>query len=215
MPSSAPTSSDVDLAGFERASPRARLGVAAAVVLVIAALAGTVLWGIVRQGGQGAAELVPANPGQSGAAVVAGGEVFVHVGGAVRAPGLYRLPADARVVDAIAAALGFAEGAEREAVNLARPLVDGEQLIVPLVAADGAGSGSGGAGAGAAGDSKLDLNRATTAELEELPRIGEALAGRIIAWREEHGRFTSVDDLAGVSGIGEKMLETLRPLVRV
>jgi competence protein ComEA len=115
------------------------------------------------------------------------------------------------VVDAIAAAGGFADDADRDAVNLARTLDDGEQLPVPrageAVAAPGA--------AGTAADGRSDLNTADAAQLEELPRIGPALAERIIAWRDDNGRFTSVDDLLAVPGIGDKMLSSLRDLVTV
>ncbi len=137
-------------------------------------------------------------------------ELFVHISGAVTAPGLYVLRDGARVVDGVAAAGGFAEGADEGAVNLARPLSDGEQLVVPVVGASPAAE----SGAITA-DGRIDLNSATVAELDTLPRVGPAMAERIIGWRDENGRFTSVDDLLAVPGIGDKMLEALRDLVRV
>ncbi|WP_296197074.1 ComEA family DNA-binding protein [uncultured Microbacterium sp.] len=204
---------DDALEAYPRAPARVRLGVAAAIVLVITGLVVAVVWGMLRPGAA-PYESVTASP------VAASDVLYVHVGGAVRAPGLYELPAGARVVDAVAAALGFTDDAAREGINLARPLTDGEQLLVPsTTAATGEGGAPGVAGgSGAAAGSAsglLNLNTATQAQLEELPRIGPALAKRIVEWREQHGRFTSVDDLGGVSGIGEKMLETLRPLVTV
>jgi competence protein ComEA len=203
----------------DAASPRRRLGLGAAVVLLIGALGVTVAIGIVR-GAMSPVEDVVIEP-TTVAATPAAAAVHVHVSGAVRMPGLYVLPAGARVVDAIAAAGGFAGDADRDAVNLARPLDDGEQLPVaregeappPGQAAVG---GAGPGGAGLDGEAPpIDLNTADAAQLETLPRIGPALAERIIAWRDDNGGFTSVEDLLAVPGIGDKMLESLRDLVTV
>jgi competence protein ComEA len=142
--------------------------------------------------------------------VVAGGELYVHVLGQVAHPGLYVVDSDARVVDALAAAGGTLDDADLQAVNLARLLSDGEQLVVPAI---GAAAESG--DSGAVGDGLIDLNNADQDELETLPRIGPAIAQRIIEWRESNGRFGSVDDLLAVSGIGEKLLAGIRDLVRV
>ena len=138
--------------------------------------------------------------------------VYVHVSGSVVAPGLYVLDGSARVIDAVAAAGGFAPGADEEAVNLARTLSDGEQLHVP--AQGEAGAPSSAAAVGPA-DARVNLNTADAAELDTLPRVGPAMAARIIQWREANGRFTSVDDLLAVPGIGDKMLEALRDLVSI
>lgn len=138
------------------------------------------------------------------------GELYVHVLGQVEIPGLYVLDIDARVVDALAAAGGTLDDADLQAVNLARPLSDGEQLVVPVVGAATEDSGS-----SSAGDGLIDLNNADQTELETLPGIGPALAQRIIAWRDENGRFHSVDDLLVVAGIGDKVLAGLKDLVRV
>lgn len=193
---------DDGLDAYQRAPRRVRLGIGAIVVAVIVVLAGTVLMGMTR-GTAGEVEVTANEPVAE--------EIYVHVGGAVREPGLYRLPPDARVVDAVAAALGFADDADRDGVNLARTVTDGEQLVVPALGADGEPSGDG--ASGVAADGKINLNRASLTELEELPRVGPALAQRIVDWREENGAFASVDDLLAVSGIGEKMLEAIRPLV--
>lgn len=142
--------------------------------------------------------------------IAVGAELYVHVLGQVTNPGLYVLEPEARVVDALAAAGGTLDDADLQSVNLARVLSDGEQLIVPVI-----GAAPDSEGTEAVGDGLIDLNNADGAELETLPRIGPALAQRIIDWRETNGRFQSVDDLLAVPGIGEKLLAGLRDLVRV
>jgi competence protein ComEA len=147
--------------------------------------------------------------------------IFVHVLGAVRQPGLFELHDGARVMDAVAAAGGLTESADPAGVNLARIVGDGEQLYVPRLgeAQPGAPPGSppngGAAGGAGAPVGPLDLNTATVADLDTLPRIGPALAQRIIDYREANGRFRSVDDLRSVTGIGEKTFDGLKDLVRV
>lgn len=184
-------------------------------MVVLVALAATVGIGILRGAGS-PVETASVTGGRSDSRALdretdaaARPELFVHVSGAVAAPGLYVLRDGARVVDAVAAAGGFADGADENAVNLARPIGDGEQLVVPLVGAAPV------AGAAPVGDGRINLNTATPSDLDTLPRIGPAMAERIIAWRDENGRFTSVDDLLAVPGIGDKMLEALRDLVTV
>jgi competence protein ComEA len=153
----------------------------------------------------------------SGAAAT--GVVVVHVVGQVRHPGVIELPAGSRVVDAVAKAGGATKGADLSAVNLARVLIDGEQLLIPkpgeAVGASAPGAGAGGAASGPAAPAPINLNSADLAALDGLPGVGPVLAGRILAWRAEHGRFSSVDELGEVSGIGEKVLANLRPLVTV
>ncbi|CAH0220745.1 ComEA family DNA-binding protein [Microbacterium sp. Bi128] len=194
-----------------RLGSRRRLGVGAVIVLVLLAFAVTVGIGIFR--GTTGTETVTTTPAPTGrASAPAGAGVYVHVAGAVRAAGLYRLDVGDRVADAIARAGGFADDAERAGVNLARAVTDGEQIVVPVV---GAAPTAAAGGAPGATVGPLDLNTATREQLDALPRIGPALADRILAWREENGRFTSVDDLGSVPGIGDKMLAGLRDLVRV
>jgi competence protein ComEA len=142
--------------------------------------------------------------------------LIIDVEGRVRRPGLVHLPAGSRVADAVRSAGGAAPGAVLARLNLARVLTDGEQLLVPgpddtnTPSAPAAGPGP------APGSSApLDLNAATQEGLDALPGVGPVLAGRIVAWRTAHGRFTSVDELGEVPGIGPKALERLRPLVRV
>ncbi|MFJ2533993.1 helix-hairpin-helix domain-containing protein [Microbacterium maritypicum] len=192
---------------------RLRLSIGAAVVLALVVLSAAVGLGIMR--GQAApVESVPLTDAGSGngSGAEPSGDLYVHVLGAVEKPGLYVLDLDARLVDALAAAGGTTPDADLTAVNLARVLEDGEQVVVP---AAGAAGGAPGGAAPPPGDDRIDLNAADQAALETLPRIGPALAERIIAWREENGRFTSVDDLLAVPGIGEKLLAGLRDGVRV
>ncbi|GAB3884130.1 hypothetical protein GCM10028802_32640 [Terrabacter terrigena] len=156
------------------------------------------------------------------AAPTAGAEIVVHVVGQVLRPGLVRLRAGARVADAIKQAGGARPGADLAILNLARPVTDGEQIRVPrpgesVTAATDPGLGGGGrsssAGAGSPSAAPVSLNTADAAALDSLPGVGPVLAQRVIDWRTEHGRFTSVDELGEVSGIGDKLLERLRPRV--
>jgi competence protein ComEA len=135
------------------------------------------------------------------------GAIYVHILGEVTAPGLYELREGDRAVDAVAAAGGFTDDADEAQLNLARFLVDGEQIVVPAV---GAAPASGMTGSG-----KVNLNTADSTQLETLPRIGPAMAQRIIDWRETNGRFSSVEDLLSVTGIGAKTFEGLKDLVTV
>jgi len=143
----------------------------------------------------------------------------VHVVGAVRHPGLYRLRDGARVADAVARAGGATKGAELAALNLAAPLVDGIQVLVPRrasalraegeTAVDPAAQGPGQDGLGR----RLSLATATADELDELPGVGPITAQKILDYRAEHGPFRSVDDLDAVPGIGPTRIEQLRDLV--
>ena len=132
--------------------------------------------------------------------------LYVHVVGEVKSPGMYQLPIGARLVDAVFAAGGLTEEADNSSVNLARELTDGEQIIVFSISQEGEVAGTTASGL-------VSLNRAGDKELEELPGIGPALAGRIIAWREANGGFKSVQDLLKVSGIGENLLAGVIDLV--
>ena len=139
---------------------------------------------------------------------------FVHVVGAVRAPGVVQLPAGARVADAIAAAGGAGDGADLARVNLAARVTDGQRIAVPLV---GEPLPAGAVTGGTEGDTggPVDLNTATAEQLEALPGIGPTLAGAIVSERERMGGFRSVDDLQRVRGIGPARFEQLRELVTV
>ena len=184
--------------------------------------AAAIVPGVDAAGGAGAA--VAGTGGTAGAAGEGGvaGEVVVHVVGAVPAPGVQRLPVGSRVVDAVEAAGGATGDADLARINLAAALVDGQQVYVLRVGEEAplppSGSGAGMAGSPTGGDEAgglVDINRASAAELEELPGVGPATAEAIIAHREQSGPFASVDDLIDVRGIGDAKLEQIRPQATV
>jgi competence protein ComEA len=140
-----------------------------------------------------------------------GGRVVVHVAGAVRDPGVYRLPGDARVDDAVARAGGATRRADLGGLNLAARLEDGRQVLVPERARRGGGAGAAVApSAGPAEGQPLNLNTATLEQLDTLSGIGPATAQKILDFREENGGFGSVEELGEIPGIGEKRLASLR-----
>jgi competence protein ComEA len=155
--------------------------------------------------------------------------LIVQAAGAVAEPGVYELPAGSRIVDLVDEAGGLSSEADRQRINLAAPVADGERVWIPARGEDRApdliaGSSSGGGAAsngsapapGAAGpDGPIDLNAATAEQLDTLPGVGPATATAILSHRETNGPFTSVDELLDVRGIGEAKLEQLRPLVSV
>ncbi|MFE4469286.1 helix-hairpin-helix domain-containing protein [Leifsonia sp. NPDC056824] len=207
----------------ERApSRRLKVGIGAATVLLVAAF----VVAAVISGLSGGRELplaagtppvsLSAAPTPGAAVDGSSAELFVHVSGAVNKPGLIRLAPGSRVVDAVEASGGFAEGADPAGLNLARRLHDGEQLRAPMVGepvlADGPADPAGGA---AADGALVDLNTASTTQLESLPRIGPAMAQRIVDWRTSNGRFAAVTDLLKVTGIGQKLFDGLKDKVTV
>jgi competence protein ComEA len=145
------------------------------------------------------------------------GLLVVDVTGKVKRPGIVELPAGSRVYDALRAAGGARHGARTTALNLARPLVDGEQIVVgvrvPAVSVVPSPAVSGAATPGAV--PSVDLNTASEQDLESLPGIGPVTAAAILQWRTENGGFTSVDQLLDVSGIGDVTLSNIRPYVHV
>ena len=126
---------------------------------------------------------------------------YIHIVGQVRYPGIYSLEVGSRLIDAIVASGGFLPKADQSSVNLARPLSDGEQIFVLAVGQ----SVSDVSGHSASGTGLISVNRASQAELESLPGVGPALAGRIIDWRSANGGFKKLDDLKNVGGIGDKL----------
>lgn len=174
-------------------------------VLVLVGLGCAVL--VSALGDHGSTVPVPRPSASAGAGM--GGAIYVHILGAVARPGLYELRDGDRAVDAVAAAGGFLETADQAQLNLARFVVDGEQIVVPVVGETPP------AAPGTTADGLVNINTADSATLETLPRVGPALAERIIDWREANGSFATVDDLRNVSGIGDKTFEGLRDLVTV
>ena len=156
---------------------------------------------------------------------------MVSVAGRVAHPGVVRVPDGARVADALAAAGGARPGVDLSGLNLARRLVDGEQIAVgvpPAPDAAGQPPSGGAAGAGAAGRgraaagsagagpaAKVDLNTASVAQLDTLPGVGPVTAQHIVEWRSRNGRFARVDQLREIDGIGERRFQQLRELVTV
>lgn len=153
-----------------------------------------------------------------GGVEVVGGRLVVDVKGEVRRPGVYRLPAGARTHDAVRRAGGLTRRADRVGVNLAARVVDGGEVVVPARTPGGGtrdAAAGGSAAAAVPGDDggtplALDVNTATAAELEQLNGVGPTLAAAIVAYREEHGGFASLDELDAVSGIGEARLAAIR-----
>jgi len=172
---------------------------AAAAAAVAVAVAG----GVWFSGRSPAAPPLVVDPGPGG-----GRSITVHVAGAVLVPGVVRVAAGARVGEAIAAAGGARSDADLSRVNLAAPLADGQQLLVPTLSPEGGGEALG-------SDGRVRVNLAGVEELETLPGVGPVLAARIVAYRTEHGPFAVVEDLLGVPGIGEGKLAALREAVLV
>jgi competence protein ComEA len=157
------------------------------------------------------------------------GSATVHVVGAVRRPGVYRLRLGQRVEDAIRRAGGASGATDLQAINLAAKIADGQQVVVPQKAAPAGGSGAaagggvpggaaaaaGGGGAGAASSGPVNLNSATADQLDTLDGVGPATAQKILEYRTQHGRFSAVEDLAQIPGIGPKKLEALKTQVTV
>jgi competence protein ComEA len=157
---------------------------------------------------------------EGGVASAAAGELraeprprlVVHVVGAVRRPGLYRLADGARIADALRRAGGATRRADLSLVNLAAPVSDGSQVVVPSRAPP-VSDASGGGETGPAPAGPIHLNTATVDQLDELPGVGPVTAQKIVDYREQHGAFSSVDDLDAIPGIGPARLEQLRELV--
>jgi len=183
-------------------SRRQLFGVAAAVVVLLLLL-------VRHLGGGSSAPAVTPLPAPARAKPAAAKLVVVDVAGAVRRAGLYRLRSGSRIDDAIAAAGGPTAKAQLDSVNLAAPVADGEQIVVP-------GRGAAAASPAAAGSSPsapLDLNSATLEQLENLPGIGPVTAQKILDYRQAHGAFHAVAELEGVPGIGPAHMAQLKGLV--
>jgi len=186
---------------------RGRALVAAGALLVVLVLAGRFVLGAgaASSGGDGAAEVV-AQPLRAEAAP----PVVVHVVGAVRVPGLYRLARGKRVADAVERAGGATGKADLALINLAAPVADGQQVVVPARAPPGTAAGEGGGGEAAG---PVHLNTARLEQLDELPGVGPVTAQKILDYREKHGAFSSLRELDAIPGIGPARLAQLSELV--
>jgi competence protein ComEA len=182
----------------------------AAVLLIVLVVAGRHLGhGASSPAGSESQPLRPAGP----AAHADTGVLVVHVVGAVRRPGLYRLPAGSRIADAVRRAGGPTRRADTELVNLAAPVADGVQVVVPRKAPPAGAAGDLGEDSGSsAPQGPVHLNTATLEDLDALPGVGPVTAQKILDYRQEHGAFSSVDELDAVPGIGPARLEELRDL---
>jgi competence protein ComEA len=196
--------------------PSVSISRSTALVLASLLLAAFVVVGP-RLAGTGAASVPEAAaPLEIDAAPPSNRVVVIHVVGAVRRPGLLRLPEGSRVADAVRRAGGASRRADLAALNLAAPLADGAQVLVPLRSLPGARAPAGAAGSAGPSEgpaTRPSLSSATVEQLDELPGVGPVTAQRIVEYRTAHGPFGSVDDLDAVPGIGPARLEQLRDLV--
>jgi competence protein ComEA len=194
--------------GLAALSPSRRRLLAAGLLFVVAAVL------LLRHVGSGAARpaVAPLRPAHR-AAGAARPRLVVDVVGAVRRPGLYRLRQGTRIADAVALAGGSTAKADLALVNLAAPLADGEQVVVPSRSPVGGAIAATPPTAGASPTAPLDLNTATAEQLDGLPGIGPATAAKIIDFRQAHGAFHSVDELDAVPGIGPSRMAQLKGLV--
>lgn len=151
--------------------------------------------------GQTQTKSIRIKPNQSAENKIQVSSGFVHIAGAVAEPGVYPIKSGTRLFEIIALAGGFAKAADRDSVNLARVVADGEQILV------------GRSGQAAVSDGLVNLNRATVSDFDKLPGLGPTLAARIIDWREANNGFKSIEDLRKVGGIGDKLFSSLRKLV--
>jgi len=198
----------------ERLDMLSRREIAGLIVVLVAVLGGAGLWYArslpkpvtIAEAGPGVAQLVSSSPSP---AVT----LIVDVAGAVHEPGVYEFAEGDRVIDAIERAGGPMPKADLSLLNLAAPLADGTQILVPKAGPPGAVVPGGGAPGSAGG--LLNINTASATELETLSGIGEVLAATIVEYRDQNGPFASVDDLLDVSGIGPATLEEIRDQVTV
>jgi competence protein ComEA len=201
---------------FQLSVDRRRLAAIALLALTVA----VVVWRHASSGAPAAGAALQVAPLRPHAPVAAAGApggsvpgLVVDVVGAVRRPGLYHLRRGARVADAVARAGGLTRHAERAAVNLAAPLADGEQVVVAARGASTAAVGAASQGASAGPVAPVSLSTAGAEQLDTLPGVGPVTAQKIVAYRQEHGPFTSVAQLDAIPGIGPARLDELKGLV--
>jgi competence protein ComEA len=184
---------------------RRQIALAAAAVVAVVFLGNRLLFRASAPAASPIPTAVATTTAQEGAGVL-----VVDVVGAVRRPGLYRLPRGTRIADAVARAGGPTPRAQLELVNLAAPIADGEQIVVPRRGAAAAAGSSANPGATSG---PVHLNTATLEQLDALPGVGPVTAQKILDYRQQHGAFASVEELDAVPGIGPARLEQLKELV--
>jgi len=195
---------------FERL-PRRHTAILLLVGVVVLALVGKRL-AAAGTAGAPAAQAVSLRSSRAAGGASAAPRLVVYVVGAVRRAGLVRLPEGARVADALERAGGPSRRADLTLVNLAAPVADGQQIVVPARVAAGAAA-AGATASGEATPSKVSLASATLEQLDALPGIGPVTAQKILDWRQTHGPLRSADDLDAIPGIGPARVEQLRDLV--
>jgi len=199
----------------ERLSALSRAELAGLLVVIAVTLGGAGLWYFrsLPRPVQVRASERPAAASTQAATSPEAVRILVDVAGWVRKPGVYEFDEGDRIIDAIEAAGGARSGAALDSLNLAAPLVDGTQVLVPREATGGGGAAPPGVAAPPGASALINVNTASATELEALPGIGEVIAQRIVDYRTQNGPFTSVEQLDDVSGIGEAILAEIRDLV--
>jgi competence protein ComEA len=208
----------------ERLDSLSRGELAGLVVVVVATLLGAGLW-YMRSLPRPVAIAAPVDAvspavspisGPTRSAGASAAAIIVDVAGWVREPGVYEFTSGDRVIDAIERAGGPRKGADLTTLNLAAPLTDGTQIVIPKPGSTTSGDpGSSGDGSTSAGTTLININSASATELEELPGVGPVTAAAIIDYRTQNGPFATVDDLIDVTGIGPSTLEQIRPFATV
>jgi competence protein ComEA len=196
-----------------------RFGSLTEILLIIigTALVGAVAFGLAHRPSPVVVNVVPPQPTRYLAPIPTptAGMARVHILGSVKAPGVYTMPAGALVQDALEAAGGSTADADIEQLNLAAEVEDHQQIVVPRRITEATPEEYNVRTKGIPVNNLIDINAADSKTLQELPGIGPVLAGRIIEFREQKGAFTDIEELVDVKGIGDKMMEKLRPLITV
>lgn len=207
----------------ERLDSLSRGELAGLVVVVVATLLGAGLWYLrslprpvdIAAPARAATPVVSPISGPTGSAAPSV-TIIVDVAGWVRQPGVYEFASGDRVIDAVNRAGGPRKGADLTVLNLAAPLTDGTQIVIPEPGSSAGGAtGSSGTGTTSEGTALVNINAASESELEELPGVGPVTAAAIIDYRTQNGPFATVDDLIDVTGIGPSTLEQIRPFATV
>ena len=207
----------------ERLDPLSRGELAGLVIVVVASLLGAGFWYMrslprpvdIAAPADAVSPVVSPVAGLTGSASPSPASIIVDVAGWVRRPGVYEFAAGDRVIDAVNRAGGARNGADLTSLNLAAPLADGTQIVVPRPGATAPGSSTSDNGAAGGGTTLININTASETDLEALPGVGPVTAAAIIDYRTQNGPFSAVDDLIDVSGIGPSTLEQIRPFATV